>query len=415
MRFIHAADLHIDSPMRGLAKYDGAPVDQLHGATRRAFENLVRFALENDVELVVLAGDNFDQDWRDFNTGLFFTNQLAKLTNEGIKVVVLSGNHDAAGTISRDLRFPEGAYKLAHHACQTIQPEELDLPVAVHGQSYAQRVVDTNMAADYPGPVPGVVNIGVLHTALAGYPDHDPYAPCTVEELRSKGYDYWALGHVHGRSVLHEDPWIVFPGNLQGRHARETGAKGFTVGTVDSGEVSGIEAHDADVVRWAHCNVDISGASDMAEVADQCHTALEDLAESADGRLAATRISLTGRSPAYRQVAEHFDQLEAQIRSGSFELRGEVWVEKIVLDARPQVDIDALRSNPGSIGALFSSISELRSDPALLQQRFRPEFQRLDSKLPSGATDPTSQGALIAALDAAEARLSALLAEEVAS
>ncbi|MCB1796433.1 MAG: DNA repair exonuclease, partial [Candidatus Competibacteraceae bacterium] len=106
MRFLHAADLHLDSPLRGLDRYEGAPVDEVRGATRRAFENLIAVARRERVDLVVIAGDLYDGDWPDYNTGLFFIKGVAQLAEEGIPVAIVRGNHDAASRLTKALRLP---------------------------------------------------------------------------------------------------------------------------------------------------------------------------------------------------------------------------------------------------------------------------------------------------------------------
>ncbi|HHD57358.1 MAG TPA: DNA repair exonuclease, partial [Desulfobulbaceae bacterium] len=222
--FLHAADIHLDSPLRNLATREGAPVELIRNATRRAFENLVQLAVDEKVDFLLLAGDLYDGAWRDFNTGLFFIEKMRRLKEAGIRVFLISGNHDAASRITRALRLPDNVVHFSSRRARTIELE--DLNVAIHGQSYAKRAVTADLAKDYPPPVQGMVNIGLLHTALAGRDGHEPYAPCTPGELADKGYDYWALGHVHQREIVDKDPWIVFAGNLQGRHIRETGPRG---------------------------------------------------------------------------------------------------------------------------------------------------------------------------------------------
>ena len=414
MRFIHAADLHIDSPMRGLSAYEGAPVDELRGASRKAFRNLAHTALTEQVDLVVLAGDVFDGNWPDYNTGLFFTKTLAELTRAGIKVVVLAGNHDAESKLTRHLTFPTGAFKLGHDACETISPESLGLAVAVHGQSYAVRDVTDNLAAGYAAAVPGVLNIGVLHTALNGRPGHDSYAPCTTDDLMAKGYDYWALGHIHEREIVATDPWIVFPGNLQGRHARETGPKGFTLVTADDGHITQVEHRDADVARWARCTVDATEATRPADVLDLVRVGLERSAAEADGRLLAVRVVIDGATAAHDLLHHDREAFDTEVRSRAFEL-GDVWVEKVQIDTRRSVDLIDLRQRDDAIGALLSTIDHLRADPDALVGRYASTFDRLRAKLPAvvlgEGLDPADPAVLARALDDAEARIAALLAE----
>ena len=248
-KFIHASDIHLDSPLRGLERYDGAPVEQIRQTTRMAMRNLVRAAIEEKVDFVMIAGDLYDGDWRDFNTGLFLLQQMSELRSADIRVFIVSGNHDAASQITRSLRMPKNVHLFPTDAPDTVILGELG--VAIHGQGFAKEAVTANLAQGYPQAQAGLFNIGLLHTSVTGRDGHEPYAPCSLADLLAKGYDYWALGHVHTREVLHEhDPWIVFPGNIQGRHIRETGAKGCMVVTVEDGEVVEATHRNLDVLRW---------------------------------------------------------------------------------------------------------------------------------------------------------------------
>ncbi|MCU0723068.1 MAG: DNA repair exonuclease, partial [Planctomycetes bacterium] len=230
-KFVHAADVHLDSPLRGLERYETAPAEALRNASRRALENLVRLALDEGAAFVLLAGDLYDGDWRDYNTGLFFTRQVARLREGGVPVFLAAGNHDAHSRITKALRLPDNAHVFSSKKPETRRLEALG--VAVHGQSYAAPEVKDNLAAGFPDALPGLFNVGLLHTALDGRPGHAPYAPCTVDQLRSKGYRYWALGHVHQAEEVSRSPHVVFPGCVQGRHARETGPKGCRLVAVD--------------------------------------------------------------------------------------------------------------------------------------------------------------------------------------
>ncbi len=172
MKLLHAADLHIDSPLRGLERYEDAPTDLLRGATRRAVENLVALAREEQVDAVLLAGDIYDGDWKDFETGLFFRRQLGRLRDAGIPVYLVSGNHDADNKISKTLTYPENVFVFATHEAQTAPPD-FDAGFAVHGQGYPKWNTTENLAKNYPAPIPGLFNIGLLHTALTGRDGHD--------------------------------------------------------------------------------------------------------------------------------------------------------------------------------------------------------------------------------------------------
>jgi DNA repair exonuclease SbcCD nuclease subunit len=244
-RFIHAADIHLDSPLKGLELAEDAPLEDIRAASRRALENLVDLAIGEEVAFILIAGDLYDGEWRDFNTGLFFNQCMVKLKDAGIRVFVISGNHDAANQMTKTLQLPDNVHKFSSRKAETITIEGID--VAVHGQSFGARAVSNNLSLNYPEARGGHFNIGLLHTALSGREGHEPYAPCSVDDLRSKGYQYWALGHVHKREEVHNDPWIVFPGNIQGRHIREIGHKGCTMVTVDEKQVSYVKHIDLNV------------------------------------------------------------------------------------------------------------------------------------------------------------------------
>jgi DNA repair exonuclease SbcCD nuclease subunit len=378
MRFVHAADIHLDSPLRGLERYEGAPIERVRGATRRAFENLVRFCIDERVAFLLLSGDLYDGDWRDFNTGLFFVAQMAKLREANIPVVLVRGNHDAESQVSKNLRLPDGVHELATKSPSTVRLDAFG--VAVHGQGYAARDEHRDLGAGYPRAIPGMLNIGLLHTALSGREGHAPYAPCTVEGLRARGYDYWALGHVHKREEVHADPLIVFPGNLQGRHARETGPKGATLVTVDDRELSA--RHVAlDVLRWAVVAVDVGGAEDEDAVLSRVSEALERERARAEERPVAARVVLTGRARAHAAMARSPDRFRHEVRAIGADL-GDVWVEKVELATQGHVDVEALLASEGPAAALLRALRDVASDDAALASlvaEFRDVRERLQS------------------------------------
>ncbi|RLB66340.1 MAG: DNA repair exonuclease, partial [Deltaproteobacteria bacterium] len=298
--FIHAADIHLDSPLRGLELPDDAPLDQVRGATRRALDNLVDLAIQEQVAFVLLAGDIYDGDWKDFNTGLFFNQCMMRLKEADIKVFVVSGNHDATSQISKSLPLPENIFTFSTRKPETHTLE--NIAVAIHGQSFASQSVTDDLSSHYPQADSKYFNIGLLHTALTGREGHESYAPCTIDGLKGKGYQYWALGHVHNREVVHQNPWIVFPGNIQGRHIRETGAKGCTLVTVEGQEVTKVQHVNLDVLRWFLCLVDLSGCQNMGEVYERTQTELEKALAEGDNRPVITRLELSGTTAVHQQI-----------------------------------------------------------------------------------------------------------------
>ena len=213
-RFLHAADLHLDSPLRGLARYEAAPLDTLRSASRRAFVNLVDLAIAERVAFVLLVGDLYDGDWKDYSTGIFLSRHVGRLRDQGIPVFAVAGNHDAANKITHALELPTNMRMFKTRKPESVKVDGLN--VVIHGQGFETQHVTQNLAADYPPAHPGAFNIGMLHTSLDGRQDHANYAPCSMEDLRARGYQYWALGHVHAREIVATDPWVVYPGCTQG-------------------------------------------------------------------------------------------------------------------------------------------------------------------------------------------------------
>ena len=380
LKFIHAADIHLDSPLRGLERYEGAPLEEIRGATRRAFENLIELAIEEDVAFLLLAGDLYDGDWKDYNTGLFFTRQMAHLQEAGISVCVVAGNHDAASQLTKALRPPQNVHVFSTRAPETVVLEQLG--VAIHGQGFPTRAVSDDLTQEYPLADPDLFNIGLLHTSLDGRPGHESYAPCSINGLRSRGYQYWALGHVHKREVVSEDPWIVFPGNTQGRHAREIGSKGCSLVTVEDGRVTGVEHRTLDVVRWSVCAVDLTEATILDEVYDRVANALADAVGEADGRLVATRLRLEGASPVHTRLRAAREQVINECRSLAGSVgSGDLWVEKVVFDTRRAESEEAALARDDAFGGLLRSIRDLEADPARLA-KLGEEVADLSSKLP---------------------------------
>ena len=363
MKLLHAADVHLDSPLRGLERYPGAPAERIRGATRRALEGLVRLAQDEEVSLVLLAGDLYDGGWRDYNTGLFFNSQMSRLREAGIRVVVAAGNHDAASRITRYLRPPDNVVFLSTARAETVAFE--DLGVAVHGRGYPTRQVTEDLSAGYPDSLPGLLNVGLLHTSLDGRPGHERYAPCSLAALVGRGYDYWALGHVHAREVLHRDPWIVFSGNLQGRHVRETGAKGCTLVEVEDGAICGVEHRAVDVLRWACCELDAAEVVGGGDVVAMARAALAEVMEEAEGRPVAARLVVRGETRAHAALAAAPDRWRSELRAAATDL-GEVWLEQVRLATAPPV-LPGL-GTADALGALLDGVRALEGDLATLRQ-----------------------------------------------
>ncbi|MBF0231923.1 MAG: DNA repair exonuclease [Desulfamplus sp.] len=378
VKFIHTADIHLDSPLKGLEGHEDAPVEEIRGATRRAFDNLIDLTIDEDVDFLLIAGDLYDGDWKDYNTGIFFASRMGRLSKAGIKVFIVSGNHDAASQITNTMPLPANVTLFSPKKPQSVQLDSLG--VIIHGQSYASRAVSENIAYQYPQKAANYFNIGLLHTSLTGREGHEDYAPCSLDDLKSKGYDYWALGHIHKREIVSEDPWIVFPGNIQGRHIKETGSKGATVVTVEDEQNPIIEYRELDVLRWTICQLDLSQCETSDSVYDAVRQAFERELDHAEGKPMAIRLVLTGKCPIHARLLDRTAQWTEEFRGIAAEL-GDVWLEKVKFQTSRKVSLEEIFGEDTPIAGLLQSIQHLELDGDLLLALV-PELSALKSKLP---------------------------------
>lgn len=363
-KFIHSADIHLDSPMYMLDRYEGAPVEDIRGATRRALENLVELAVTERVDFLLISGDLYDGDWRDYNTGLFFISQMAKLHDAGIPVFIIAGNHDAANRMTKTLRLPDGIHFLKAGEPSTMVLDHIG--AAIHGQSFSSQAVHDDLSEKYPHAVDHCFNIGMLHTCASGRPGHDSYAPCTVRGLSLKNYDYWALGHVHSREILSESPLIVFPGNIQGRHIRETGPKGCMLVTVDEEGRARPDFRPLDVVRWEKCEIDASGADSESVLFERLMEEVTRTSGTTDLPLI-LRLNIEGNCSAHDEISAGRERLVNEIRSESMLSSGSrIWIEKVILDTAPPAE-DRLHHTTGPVSELLGIIREMSEDPQYVE------------------------------------------------
>ena len=370
--FIHAADLHIDSPLSGLGVKDPAVAERFAIAGRRAVEALVEETIRSEAAFLIIAGDLFDGEWKDVTTGLFFARAIGRLHRAGIRTALLKGNHDADSVVSRSLALPGSVSVFPSTKAESIAFDEHR--VVLHGRSFTQRRVSDDFVDTYPARRDGWLNVGVLHTALDGTRGHESYAPCTIESLRRFGYDYWALGHVHAAETVCRDPWIVYPGNLQGRSVRETGAKGAVRVTVEDGKIVEVAPIVLDAARWAHDAIDVSACADERDVLDLIATALARLHALAEGRPLAVRLTLTGTTAAHVRLVATSETILAEARAAAFAVAEDLWVERVALrtqaPARRQeapiepdaLDLDALLHAAAADPAFASDLSGLLKD-----------------------------------------------------
>lgn len=412
--FIHAADLHIDSPLAALGRKNADAAEHFKQASRRAVEALVRETLESGAKFLIIAGDVFDGDWRDMSSGLFLVRELARLDKAGVRVFIIRGNHDAAGVVSKGLaNWPANVTTFSARKAETFDIEELR--VALHGRSFADRRAEADFIESYPARREGWLNIGILHTSLEGHPDHDPYAPCSQARLTSFGYDYWALGHIHERRILSQSPWIVYPGNLQGRSVKECGPKGAMRVQVRDGRVVSVEPVALDVARWAHPRLDISACQRQEDMFALVREAIDAAAREAEERPLALRITLHGACALHDALLAGFEQVFAEVQALAAQAGQGCWIEKIrlttTMPARAQADdlelkafdLDGLLGSMAQEEDMRRAMRELTADiKGKLPPELKDALPETDEDLSQLAMD--AQHYLLGALGGSDSR-----------
>lgn len=373
-RFIHAADIHLDSPLLSLDEYPGAPLEEIRLATRRALARLVDVAIENGAAFVVIAGDLFDGEWRDCNTGLYFVSQMKRLRAAAIPVYISLGNHDAANRMSQSLPWGDKVHFFDHRKPECV--EAAGGEATLYSQSFRSRHITEDLTGAFPKGSAGTFNIGVLHTSATGSAQHPLYAPCSIEGLLSHQYQYWALGHIHTRSELARDPWIVFSGNIQGRGVRECGPRGCYLVDVNNSGVASLSFEPLDVVRWEVLRLSASDETTGDDLEEMAQRAIGRAAAVAGDRTLALRFEIEGHGGAWNRVAADVTGWRARLRALAGDAFVPVHVEKLELIPQPP----APATDAGPAGELRALVNRFLDDPALLEE-LRQTFGELKTRL----------------------------------
>ena len=384
-RFIHTADVHLDSPLRSLALRDPDLAELIGNATRRAFVRTIDLCLDEQVDALLIAGDLYDGDQTSMKTARFLADQLHRLDAAGIRTFIIRGNHDAVSRITRELVFPSSVKVFGARAeMVSLDRAAGQFPVVVHGLSFAQPHAPESLVGKYRPAVEGAVNIGLLHTSLAGAPGHDLYAPCSLADLQATGFDYWALGHVHKRAVLEAGGAVVMPGMPQGRDINEAGAKSVTLVTIDDSRRIHIEERPTSIAQFERVTIDATGLDDWRDLVAAIARALEAERQAAGAEHLVTRLKVTGATSLAWRIRRDIDLLKAEADQRAA-LVGACWVEKLDIACDPPG-----RTSEGSADPL-AELHRLMTEEILGSETFQAELaamaEELRGQLPAECRD----------------------------
>lgn len=334
-RFIHAADIHLDSPLRSLAMRHPDLAELIGNATRQAFVRIIDLCLAEQVDGLLIAGDLYDGDQSSMKTARFLAEQLRRLDQAGIRTFVIRGNHDAMSRITKELVLPDSVKVFGGRAEALELPGPAGrVPIVIHGLSFAQPHAPESLLGKYRPPVEGAVNIGMLHTSLAGTPGHDLYAPCNLADLRATGFRYWALGHVHKRAIVNDDTCtIAMPGMPQGRDINEAGPKSVSLVTVGDDRSIDIEERVTSVAQFERVTVDVTGMEDWRELVSRLGRALETARSAVGSDHLVARLHVVGATPLAWRIRRDTDLLKTEADDRAAAL-GSCWVEKLEITSQ---------------------------------------------------------------------------------
>ena len=369
LRFVHAADLHLDSPFTGIRSEAPQHVAQaLYRATFDAYESIVDLCLSEQVDALLVAGDVYDGADRSLRAQQAFMRGLRRLDDAGIRSFVCHGNHDPLDGWEAELAYPD--------SCHRFGPEWKAVPVIegdpdrgmVYGISYPRQVVERNLVSELGDVESGPFTIGLLHANVGDKPGHAPYAPCSLGDLAGTGIDYWALGHVHTREVMQaQHPAVVYPGNPQGRHINETGARGVYLVEVEGEDVR-LDFRPMDTVRWARIEVDASEVDTEQGLHDRLSQRVQEAVDSADGRSLVVRVTLAGRTPLHSTLrrAGYLEDLRESILNEEFAGQSPfAWCERIEDETASPIDRDELLKGSDFLAEVLRISDQTRANPEL--------------------------------------------------
>lgn len=378
-RFVHAADIHLDSPLRSLALRDPALGELVGNATRQAFAGIVALCLEERVDALLIAGDLYDGDQTSMKTALFLARQLHRLHEAGVATFVVRGNHDALSRITRELVLPDSVNVFGGRAEALDVAQGRDaVPVVVHGLSFAQPHAPESLLGRYKPPVAGAVNIGLMHTSLDGAPGHDRYAPCAASDLLASGFDYWALGHIHKRSVIAGRSTIVMPGMPQGRDINEAGPKSVSLVTIGDDRTVHVEARETAIAQFERVAVDLAGIDDWRDMVAAIGAALAERRAIVVAEHLIARLTLTGATSLAWRIRGDFDLVRAEVTSRAEELRN-CWIEGV--DPGISVPAAPISADAGSAASAIAELHHLIASDILPAEAYHAALADLADEL----------------------------------
>jgi exonuclease SbcD len=370
LSFLHAADLHLGSAFQGIHKTNKDVANALRESTYKAFDSIVDHAVHNQVDFVLFAGDIYNQSENNLQPQLRFREGLEKLHDAQISTCLIHGNHDPLDGKDRNFKWPDSCHRFpAGPTDPHLIYREGDELAAVSGISYGRRSVADNLARRYRHKHDHLFSIGLLHANCGALSGHDNYAPCTLEELKSFKFDYWALGHIHKHAVLHPaNPTVIYSGSPQGLNPKETGVHGCYQVSVDENRFVTPQFIPTAGIVWHQDRVDASGWQNEEDAVSALEGRIAALGQQFEGKSVVVRLNIQGRTAMHRWLnnPSHLQDLTRHLRSliadDPF-----VWTEGLRVETRPDIDFEERRQGQDLVGEVLRQADEFALSEAGLE------------------------------------------------
>jgi exonuclease SbcD len=368
-RFIHTADIHLDSPLRSLSLRNPELSGLIGDSTRQALIAIVDLCLAEEVDALIIAGDLYDGDQTSMKTARFLGDQMQRLHDAGIATYKIRGNHDALSKITQELVLPPSV-KVFGARAETVQFTKNGMDIAVHGLSFSKPHAPEGLLPKYRPPVSDAVNIGIMHTSLAGAPGHDAYAPCNVSDLHGSGFDYWALGHIHQRTHHRGTRTVIMPGMPQGRDINENGTKTVSLVTVADDRTITVEERLTSIAQFERISVDLTGLSEWRDVVGAIEAAIKIERDRTQSPHLVARLRMTGQTPLSWRLIRDVDLLQTEAEQRA-ERIGQTWIEKVEIAVQPPAAVGEAIADP------VVELGELMRDNVIGRTGFRDDIREM--------------------------------------